>query len=789
MSRGRLRFGVATLLLQGGFLGIPVPSHAASGFDKSHLIWTVQGEPGSLFGYSVATAGDVNGDGFPDLIVGAPWHNGAAGDSCGAAFVFYGAAGGLATTAGWTVEGQQEGAGFGHAVASAGDVNGDGFGDVIVGSPGYHAGSSDPAGRIYVYLGSTQGLATSPILTATGQPLGPGQGLGTTLAAGDFNGDGYSDVVAGHQAYVSGAAAVYYGSPAGPSLANSWYGVPEGSFYGHSVAAGDVNGDGYDDLFITAEGNPVIPSEAVGYLGSATGLPPPQGDPPHPPPAFTFQHWSNVAFVGDVDGDGYGDLVTTEGEQFDADDIIAHALHRGSPSGPQAAGARSPIFDVLRGRLDPLGDVDGDGFPDAITQDDATFYFYRGSPSGFRTISDGMGTLAAKIAAAGDVNRDGYADIAVGDLDYDRASVYRGGTDWRFAVAADLALEAEALDATGILLKVSNRGPETARVFVRDLFPRTLSFPTWFCDSRSGDVASSCRFEEDQGNVESLLTIAPGASLQYHINFQFNNFYAFVPVANTPFLALPEWVEDPVSANNQATVRVGPSEEPLFADGFESGDLSAWSPTGAAGLAVLAAAALEGSYGLAVTVPSSGAAFVRNDAPNHEDAYHARFRLDPRGFGGRRSRLEGRIEEAVLFVGKDELSGSAPFEIVLRRSAEGLALEARAAVDGAAPATGVLRISDEPHVIEVGWLRASDTGSSDGMLVVRPDGHTGLNLAGLDNDDDVTSGIDFVEWGLSVPSDRPGSPPPGSVHLDSFASWRVLAHRPKTTRYDPPSPR
>jgi hypothetical protein len=84
--------------------------------------------------YSVASAGDVNGDGFSDVIVGAHLFDQRLRPNEGAAFVYHGSASGLSTTPNWTAESNQGNAQFGVSVASAGDVNGDGFSDVIVGA-------------------------------------------------------------------------------------------------------------------------------------------------------------------------------------------------------------------------------------------------------------------------------------------------------------------------------------------------------------------------------------------------------------------------------------------------------------------------------------------------------------------------------------------------------------------------------------------------------------------------------------------------------------------------------
>ena len=115
--------------------------------------WSDQGEAAAdLFGYSVASAGDVNGDGYADVIIGAN-NNDDAGSNAGEAYVYHGSSSGLSATPDWSEQGEAVNDVFGFSVASAGDVNGDGYADVVVGAYlNDDAGSG--AGEEYVYHGS-----------------------------------------------------------------------------------------------------------------------------------------------------------------------------------------------------------------------------------------------------------------------------------------------------------------------------------------------------------------------------------------------------------------------------------------------------------------------------------------------------------------------------------------------------------------------------------------------------------------------------------------------------------
>jgi hypothetical protein len=117
--------------------------------------WKYESDQASaLFGYSVDTAGDVNGDGYSDILIGAPQFDYIYGNA-GYVFVFHGSAQGLSGGVHDSIEGEQENAQLGFSVGTAGDVNGDGYGDVIVGAPYFDNGQASE-GRVYVYQGSPQ---------------------------------------------------------------------------------------------------------------------------------------------------------------------------------------------------------------------------------------------------------------------------------------------------------------------------------------------------------------------------------------------------------------------------------------------------------------------------------------------------------------------------------------------------------------------------------------------------------------------------------------------------------
>jgi hypothetical protein len=182
---------------------------------------------GAELGHSVS-AGDVNGDGYSDVIVGAPRYDAGQTDE-GAAFVFLGSPSGIAdgnpASAATQLESNQPDAGLGKSVGGLGDVNGDGYADVVAGAYLYDAGLGLHHGIALVFLGSASGIADGNPATSAAQLESDTEDaeLGKYVAgAGDVNGDGYADLIAGAPYYNlgEGAAFVFFGNGSGrPVLA------------------------------------------------------------------------------------------------------------------------------------------------------------------------------------------------------------------------------------------------------------------------------------------------------------------------------------------------------------------------------------------------------------------------------------------------------------------------------------------------------------------------------------------------------------------------------------------
>jgi hypothetical protein len=171
-------------------------------------------------GHSAGTAGDVDGDGYSDVIVGAPYYGDGGLSNEGKVWVFYGTSAGLVSSGYWARESNQGGALYGYSVGTAGDVNGDGRADILIGAPLMTSGVSDE-GLVRLYTGSSSGVSSSYDWTAAGgQTLSwYGHSVGS---AGDVNGDGYAEAIIGAPGYNKnhtneGQAFLYYGN-GGPGV-------------------------------------------------------------------------------------------------------------------------------------------------------------------------------------------------------------------------------------------------------------------------------------------------------------------------------------------------------------------------------------------------------------------------------------------------------------------------------------------------------------------------------------------------------------------------------------------
>ncbi|MGB1087165.1 MAG: hypothetical protein ACPG06_02240, partial [Alphaproteobacteria bacterium] len=416
--------------------------------------FVIQGDvAGDLAGWDVSGGGDVNGDGIADVIIGASGGD-DGGESAGEAYVVFGKRGGfgvdvngrqvidltdLGVNEGFIIQGDEDGGDAGLSVSFAGDVNGDGFDDVLVGVPLVENTAGNRVGKAAVIFGSDQGFGAPDVAQrqvidlaqlseAQGffivQDSADEEELGHSVeAAGDVNNDGLADIIVGHGEYFTAGrstdAHVIFGTTQGfgdlvagtdrreVDLANldandgfTIRGSQRTDGGGTTVSsAGDINGDGIDDLIVGAP-NAEYDSENAGQayvvFGTNTGsnvnidldtLLPSQG--------FVILGASDhdrlggaVSAAGDVNGDGYEDLIV------------------GAPVGDLGAANAGEAY-VVFGKEGTFGtNIGGRQFVDLSQLQAADGFIIQGDDTG-----DYAGS---SVSSAGDVNGDGYDDLIIG---------------------------------------------------------------------------------------------------------------------------------------------------------------------------------------------------------------------------------------------------------------------------------------------------------------------------------------------------------------------------------------
>ncbi|WP_227657509.1 putative Ig domain-containing protein [Candidatus Magnetaquicoccus inordinatus] len=404
-------------LLFGSASGVGGSSLALSNLGTHGLELTSVFSLNANLGYSVSSAGDLNGDGLADLVVGADRMEFNGYSNSGTAYVVFGTSStasidldALNGNNGFFVEGFAAGMELGHAVQSAGDVNGDGFADLLVAAPGSDRDvMTDQSGSVYIVFGKSGGFASSIDLSnPDGNTLFRLDGyiaedkVGFSVAAaGDVNGDGFADVLVGSQ---SGASYLLFGKGEAFSATldvsgldgNTGFRMDGGAYHaaGFSVSsAGDFNGDGFADLLIGAPSLPNSGANDFAYVvfGKSGGF------------AATLELTSltasdgfrltvgntvddfgiAVSKIGDFNGDGY-------------DDILVSA-DSADPNGVTSAGSSFVLFghgtnSATGITLTSLAPAAGFRLDGSIANDQSGY----------------------SVSGAGDVNGDGFADLLVG---------------------------------------------------------------------------------------------------------------------------------------------------------------------------------------------------------------------------------------------------------------------------------------------------------------------------------------------------------------------------------------
>jgi hypothetical protein len=415
------------------------------GSGVSSLVWQFNVGVGTPVDTSWGTLPDFNGDGFGDVAVGT---------SNGTVYVYYGAKAGLAAApTPLSIVGGAAFA-FGWLMASAGDVNGDGFTDLLVGAAKLPSGGS--GSKLYVFAGGTDGVGTEPFATLDfaglihgGDPQYPGTGSAMRGGA-DLNRDGYADFVVSTPATGNsvGDVTTFFGSAKGVTKGTSIIGPGATAAFGRSLAFCDLDGDGPTDLLVgapDAKDNQAKAAPVVVLNGTGSGL------------QLGVQLTAAAGFgatvaCGDYGHDGYPEVVTawptSDARAYQDGDAWlfpnAGALSKTGASLPgQASGSYIQSGQVMA----TIGDMNGDGVQElALTQYSGRgmrVFFKPGSSKVADTVAlDGAQDTQAIAFTSSDVNGDGLVDLISGSLT--TIEVFLGSKTSRIVTPTMLRIDAPA---------------------------------------------------------------------------------------------------------------------------------------------------------------------------------------------------------------------------------------------------------------------------------------------------------------------------------------------------------
>ena len=439
--------------LAGVLVGLGLIGNASATLADKSADWTLLGTTAQgQFGGFINAQVDLNKDGYPDMIVGS----GSGADYRGMVEVYYGSKKGPSKTAGFHYDGPMDWAQVGYSPVAV-DVNGDGWPDLVVGAANY-SGAQAYTGAVLVFFGSAGGFPAQPSQIIEGPSTNSFFGFGVR-SLGDFNGDGYADVlvsVIGANNSL-GRLEVYAGSAMGlkTTPTSRIEGAAPWIYFGRVIDTGDVNGDGIADILvgkISPTGG--IPGMVQVYKGSRSGYAAPASETIFPVEQDDYDTFGDaVSYLGDVDGDGYADVAVGAPKHFtDLRNGGLVTVYYGSASGVATSGRTqlvlpgTPDFSFFGANLKGNRDVNGDGYKDLIVGTSpygrplsltdpfpGILQIIPGGPTGFNTgrrytLKGAAGSrdeLGTTLEAA-DLNADGKMDLISGSSLHTDTLTYQG---------------------------------------------------------------------------------------------------------------------------------------------------------------------------------------------------------------------------------------------------------------------------------------------------------------------------------------------------------------------------
>lgn len=476
--------------------------------------WSTYPDPdkgASFFGTTVRGIGDVNGDGFTDVLVGQPRYfndgpNGEDNTREGRIILFYGNSSGLNQTAAWSYESDIALAQLGYFMAALGDVDNDGFDDVAVSSLRAVQGNSN-AGSVYIFRGQAGVGLTSPAEILSPAPVA-NEFFGFRVRVGDYNCDGFEDIAVG-SAFTNGSSGrvwAYYGlngtylTP--PQILNG----PTGSNFGGALTSGPVRGtlvgtNACDDLIVGAPSfdQPGFTNQGAVFLydGSATGI-----------STLSTQTFlgsmasatlgSSATNLGDIDNDGNPDFAFGAPGQNSNQGTVVVVKGTGSGLDPLVITVDG-IPGSRFGTEVAGGDINGDGFDDLVVTapnfsnpetNEGAVIVHQFNGTSF----DRVQTLEGNVASGGfgfsihsgfDLNGDSIDDLLIGARDYPSPNdPTRGGAAFAHYGVADCFID-------GAFVAAGDASP-TSACEVCDPSVSQTAYSPLSCDDGDQCTTDSC---------------------------------------------------------------------------------------------------------------------------------------------------------------------------------------------------------------------------------------------------------------------------------------------------------